>query len=110
MNFVDVAPWIVLICAILGLAFAAYKFYWVKAQPEGSAKMSDIASKIRKGAMAYLKRQYKTVAVFFVIMIVIIACMAAGGSAYLVRSVRVSLRRFLLGTVRFYRHEHSYLR
>ncbi len=79
MNFVDVAPWIVLICAILGLAFAAYKFYWVKAQPEGSAKMSDIASKIRKGAMAYLKRQYKTVAVFFVIMIVIIACMAAAG-------------------------------
>ncbi|HIW56885.1 MAG TPA: sodium-translocating pyrophosphatase [Firmicutes bacterium] len=79
MNFVDVAPWVVLACAILGLAFAAYKFYWVKAQPEGSAKMSDIASKIRKGAMAYLKRQYKTVAVFFVIMIVIIACMAAAG-------------------------------
>lgn len=79
MNFVDVAPWVVLACAIIGLAFAAYKFYWVKSQPEGSAKMSDIASKIRKGAMAYLKRQYKTVAVFFVIMIVIIACMAAAG-------------------------------
>lgn len=79
MNFVDVAPWVVLACAIIGLAFAAYKFYWVKSQPEGSAKMSGIASKIRKGAMAYLKRQYKTVAVFFVIMIVIIVCMAAAG-------------------------------
>lgn len=79
MNFVDVAPWVVLACAIIGLAFAAYKFYWVKSQPEGSAKMSSIASKIRKGAMAYLKRQYKTVAVFFVIMIVIIVCMAAAG-------------------------------
>ena len=79
MNFVDVAPWVVLACAIIGLAFAAYKFYWVKSQPEGSAKMSGIASKIRKGAMAYLKRQYKTVAVFFDIMIVIIVCMAAAG-------------------------------
>lgn len=67
---------LVLIAAIIGLAFAAYKFYWVKRRPEGSDEMINIAAKIRKGAMAYLKRQYKTVLLFFVVMLVILVIMA----------------------------------
>lgn len=78
-GIVSIAPWIVLAAAVCGLAFAAYKFYWVKKQPEGTEQMAQIASKIRKGAMAYLKRQYKTVGIFFVVMIIIICCMAAAG-------------------------------
>lgn len=78
-NFVSVAPWIVLIAAICGLAFAAYKFFWVKKQPEGTDEMAKISLKIRQGAMAYLKRQYKTVGIFFIVMIIIICCMAAAG-------------------------------
>ena len=42
-----------------------YKFFWVKKQPEGTKEMANISAKIRKGAMAYLKRQYKTVGIFF---------------------------------------------
>lgn len=79
MGIVNIAPWIVLAAAVCGLVFAAYKFYWVKTQPEGTDQMANIASKIRKGAMAYLKRQYKTVAIFFIVMLVIICCMAAAG-------------------------------
>lgn len=79
MGIVNIAPWIVLAAAVCGLIFAAYKFYWVKTQPEGTDQMANIASKIRKGAMAYLKRQYKTVAIFFIVMLVIICCMAAAG-------------------------------
>ncbi|MCI5892957.1 MAG: sodium-translocating pyrophosphatase [Clostridiales bacterium] len=75
--FVNIAPWIVLIAALCGLAFAAYKFFWVKKQSEGTKEMANIASKIRQGAMAYLKRQYKTVGIFFIVMLVIICCMAA---------------------------------
>ena len=78
-GFVNIAPWIVLIAALCGLAFAAYKFFWVKKQSEGTKEMANIASKIRQGAMAYLKRQYKTVGIFFIVMLVIICCMAAAG-------------------------------
>ena len=77
--FVKVAPVIALIAAICGLAFAMYKFFWVKSQPEGTKEMANIASKVRKGAMAYLKRQYKTVGIFFIVMLIIICIMAACG-------------------------------
>lgn len=78
-GIVNVAPWIVLLAALCGLAFAAYKFFWVKKQSEGTEEMANIASKIRQGAMAYLKRQYKTVGIFFIVMLIIICCMAAAG-------------------------------
>ena len=72
MGIVDIAPWIVLAASICGLAFAMYKFFWVKKQPEGTKEMANISAKIRKGAMAYLKRQYKTVGIFFIVMLIII--------------------------------------
>lgn len=79
-DFVTYAPFFVLAAALIGLAFAAYKFYWVKKRPEGNDAMINIAAKIRKGAMAYLKRQYKTVAIFFAVMLVILIIMAAVGA------------------------------
>ena len=94
-NFIHIAPWLVLAAAILGLCFAAYKFFWVKARPEGTAQMAQIAAKIRKGAMAYLKRQYKTVAIFFVCMLVILCIMASLNM----------LTWFVPWPFRLYRHE-----
>lgn len=76
MNYVPVA---VLLCAVLALVFAAVNFYSVKRKPEGTEKMAEISAKIRKGAMAYLKRQYKTVGIFFAVMFVILAALAAAG-------------------------------
>lgn len=73
------APFAVLAAAIIALIFAGYKFVSVKKMPEGNELMASIAGKIRKGAMAYLKRQYKTVGIFFVIMVVILAVLAAAG-------------------------------
>lgn len=72
MNFENIAPFAVLACAIIALIFSGYNFYSVKKKPEGTEKMSDISAKIRKGAMAYLKRQYKTVGIFFAVMFVIL--------------------------------------
>ncbi len=77
LNFETIAALCVLAAAVLGLAFAAYKFYWVKKCPEGTDEMAGISAKIRKGAMAYLKRQYKTVSIFFAVMLVILIVMAA---------------------------------
>ncbi len=67
----------VLACAAAALVFAGYKFYSVKKMPEGTSTMASISSKIRRGAMAYLKRQYKTVGIFFVIMVIILAILAS---------------------------------
>ncbi len=73
MNLIPVA---VLACAVIALVFAAVNFYSVKKKPEGTDKMASISAKIRKGAMAYLKRQYKTVGIFFAVMFVILGVLA----------------------------------
>ncbi len=67
-----IIPIAVLICAIVALVVAAINFYGVKKKPEGTDQMAAISAKIRKGAMAYLKRQYKTVGIFFAIMFVVL--------------------------------------
>lgn len=71
---------IVLLCAILAIAFALFNFYSVKKKPEGTEAMAGIAAKIRSGAMAYLSRQYKTVAVFFAVLFMIFIILSAVGS------------------------------
>lgn len=47
----------------------------VMAQSEGDADMIEIASYVRAGAMAYLKRQYKVVFVVFVVLVAILAAL-----------------------------------
>ena len=49
---------------ILALIFAAYLFRNVLSYEPGNEKMQKIAGAIQQGAMAYLNRQYKTIAVF----------------------------------------------
>ena len=73
------APFFVMAASAAALIFAAYKFFAVKKLPEGTAEMSSISAKIRSGAMAYLKRQYKTVGIFFVVMAVLLSILAAAG-------------------------------
>lgn len=73
MDYIPVA---VLLCAVIALVFATVKFYSVKSKPEGTEKMAEISTKIRKGAMAYLKRQYKTVGIFFAVMFIILLALA----------------------------------
>ena len=76
-KFMEVSPILVLVCAVVALLFSVWQFYAVKKKPEGTETMISIGSKIRSGAMAYLKRQYKTVGIFFGVMFVILCAMAA---------------------------------
>lgn len=73
------APYAVLCAAVIAIIYAACQFFAVKGKPEGTPQMASIAQKIRKGAMAYLKRQYKTVGVFFAVMFVILIILASTG-------------------------------
>jgi len=60
--------WLAPIGAILALIWAHKMYKQVISAPEGDEKMKEIASHVRAGAMAYLKRQYFVVAIFFVIV------------------------------------------
>ena len=76
LNF---TPFFVLFAALIAIAYAAYQYVSVKKKPEGTDQMKAIGGKIRLGAMAYLKRQYKTVGVFFGVMVIILIILAIIG-------------------------------
>ncbi len=63
--------------ALVALAYVAITAKRVLKFSEGTDKMKKIASAIREGANAYLKRQYKVVIVFFACMLVILSAMAS---------------------------------
>lgn len=71
--------WIGLIGSILALLFAALQSRKVMRFSEGNETMQRVAAAIRSGANAYLKRQYKTVVLFFVILFIILEVLAYFG-------------------------------
>ncbi|MCL2632212.1 MAG: sodium-translocating pyrophosphatase [Coriobacteriia bacterium] len=71
--------WIGFAGALIALAFAFYQSRRVMSFSEGSDEMKKIAAAIRQGANAYLRRQYRTVSVFFVVMFVILGVLAITG-------------------------------
>ena len=54
--------WIVPVCAIIALLFARIFFKGMMKESEGTDTMKRIAGHVRKGAMAYLRQQYRVVA------------------------------------------------
>jgi K(+)-stimulated pyrophosphate-energized sodium pump len=57
---------------ILAILYGLYLISWVLRQPAGNATMQEIAAAIQEGAMAFLKRQYTTVAAVAVVLFLII--------------------------------------
>jgi len=70
--------YLVPIASIVALGFAYYFFKQMLKESEGTETMKKIAKHVRDGAMAYLKQQYKVVAIVFVILTTIFAIMAYG--------------------------------
>ncbi len=67
--------WVVivaLICGALGVAYSLITAGWVFKQDAGNQRMQDISSYVAEGAMAYLTRQYKVVAVIAVILFIVL--------------------------------------
>ncbi|MBU2502708.1 sodium-translocating pyrophosphatase [bacterium] len=80
---------------VLALLFAAYKASWVKRQDPGDEKMRTIAGHIHEGAMAFLNREYRVLAVF----VIIVAVLLAVGNAKLSNSHALIGLSFVLGAV-----------
>lgn len=70
--------WLVPVASIVALGMALYFFLQMKKEDEGTPRMREIAEHVRKGAMAYLKQQYKVVTIVFIVLAIIFAVMAYG--------------------------------
>ncbi len=70
--------WLVPVASLIALGMALYFYLQMKKEDEGTPRMREIAQHVRKGAMAYLKQQYKIVAVVFIVLAVVFAVMAYG--------------------------------
>lgn len=70
--------WLVPAASLLALALAGYFYRQMKQESEGTPTMARIASYVRKGAMSYLKQQYKIVTLVFIGLAALFAIMAYG--------------------------------
>ena len=79
----------------LAMIFAFWKTNWIEAQDEGTDRMKSIGKSIANGAMAFLKAEYRVLAIF-VIAVAVILGIANNGRAD--SSVLISLS-FVVGAV-----------
>lgn len=78
MNNIPLVFWLIPIASIVALGMAWYFFRSMMNEDEGTDRMKEIAEHVRKGAMAYLKQQYKVVAIVFAVLAIVFAFMAYG--------------------------------
>ena len=62
--------------AVTALGMAWFFFRQMMGEDEGTPRMKEIAQHVRRGAMAYLKQQYKVVGIVFVVLAIVFAFMA----------------------------------
>lgn len=73
MVSMDPLGYVIPVAGIIGLAFAGYLTWNVFRRDTGTPEMKEIGDAIKEGAMAYLARQYKTIAIISIILAAIIA-------------------------------------
>lgn len=79
MNLAIIAP----IAAVIGLIVAFALTSWIGKQGEGNDRMKEIAGFIREGAMAFLRREYKTMVIVIVVLFLLIGFFISWTSAVL---------------------------
>jgi K(+)-stimulated pyrophosphate-energized sodium pump len=68
MQFlIDNILYLVPVIAIFGLIVMAIQGSWVRKQPKGNERMTEIATYIHEGALAFLNAEYRLLAIFVVI-------------------------------------------
>jgi len=65
--------WMPIAMALLGLAYMLFKKSWVMKQDAGDGKMKEISDHIYEGALAFLKAEYRLLAIFVIVVSVLLA-------------------------------------
>src|SRR3954463_42848 len=73
----DTLIWFVPIAGLIAVAFAVYLARDVLGRDKGTPEMQEIASTIVEGAMAFLRRQYTTIALLTVVTAVLVGVLLA---------------------------------
>lgn len=76
MNSIPLVFWLIPIASVVALGMGWFFFRTMMKEDEGTDRMKEIAEHVRKGAMAYLKQQYKVVTAVFVVLAIVFAFMA----------------------------------
>ncbi|KKH46232.1 potassium transporter [Methanosarcina sp. 1.H.T.1A.1] len=75
----DMLIYLAPICALIGLIFAGISYKNVQNEGEGNDLIKKITALIHDGAMVYLNRQYRAIAVFVVFLAIVIALILPNG-------------------------------
>jgi K(+)-stimulated pyrophosphate-energized sodium pump len=79
MAFVNFVPIIAVVSGVLGLLFALYLIRYVLRQDQGSDRMREISGAIKEGALAFLSREYRILAVFVAIVTIVLGLIPSLG-------------------------------
>ena len=84
---------LVILAALLALAFAAFNFFRVKKMEEGTKEMSEIAGAIRVGANAFISYEYRILYIVVIVIAVILGVLTtwSAGVALVIGSVMSGL-------------------
>ncbi|MDY6986358.1 MAG: sodium-translocating pyrophosphatase [Candidatus Thermoplasmatota archaeon] len=69
-------PAFVLAGALIAIVYAFFLMHKIRAFPPGTKEMVEVSGYVREGAKAYLKKQYKTIAIVFVVLFFILLIMS----------------------------------
>jgi K(+)-stimulated pyrophosphate-energized sodium pump len=64
--------WFAIACALFAIVYGILQSRWIVSLPAGSERMREISGAVREGAVAYLKRQYTTIAIVGLVLFLVI--------------------------------------